>query len=251
MRTTQTTSARRAQQLVTGARPALALVGPTATALLGRRMLPNEQIDFLHRPATWTTPRWPRPGPPHDASNPGPGARLRAGYNRFLADSGKASWPGGLQRPALGAADDGSRLCPPAGNHMAPPHRRAGRRHAGGQAAPHHRPPRRRAALNLADAADAMREAGLIDSPLVPRLGLRTRDPRPTAAAAAGQPPLPLDGGERFWQMHLTVPAARRHGAQYRSRRVGQRRLQQGRGLVSHRCPPASASRCTNWPGAW
>jgi acyl-homoserine-lactone acylase len=61
--------------------------------------------------------------------------------------------------------------------------------------------------VNLADAADAMREAGLLDSPLGSNAWAFGKDTTANGSGLLlGNPHFPWAGVNRFWQVHLTMP---------------------------------------------
>jgi acyl-homoserine-lactone acylase len=72
-------------------------------------------------------------------------------------------------------------------------------------------PPAPTAAINssvdLADAAQAMRDAGLLDSPLGSNAWAFGREVTANGSGTLlGNPHFPWDGVNRFWEMHLTIP---------------------------------------------
>ena len=181
--------------------------GAPASALLGRRVLPNEQIDFFiaaHMNDAALTKAWTGVSPETAAMVRG----YVAGYNRYLADSGPTlpvacngqPWvrpmtvidyyrltevP--LVQAGIAALADGMLAAQPPAKPSAAAH------------APQ--------TLNLADAADAMREAGLLDSPLGSNAWAFGRDSTANGRGLLlGNPHFPWAGINRFWQMHLTIP---------------------------------------------
>ena len=242
-----------AQQLVTVRGQRSRWFGPTATALLGRRMLPNEQIDFFiaaHMDDAALAKAWAAA----DASTQAQVRGYVAGYNRFLADQAGKLPAACNDQPWVQpmTAADFARL------------QETTMAQAGivalADAMLAARPPATTAAaaagelpLNLADAADAMREAGLIDSPLGSNAWAFGRETTANGSGLLlGNPHFPWMGGEPLLaDAPHGAGAARRHGRQYRSRRVGQRRLQQGRGLVSHRVNRQALHAARTVPGAW
>ncbi len=194
-----------ADQMVTARGERSRWFGGGARALLGRRMLPNEQIDLFvaaHVDDGALKGAWQR-----DASEEAR-AMVRGyveGYNRYLADqAGKlpaACYGQPWVRPmtvaeyyrafeivmtqagitALADAMLGAR--PPA----------AGSASATG--------------ADLVAAADAMREAGLFDSPLGSNAWAFGKEVTADGRGLLlGNPHFPWAGTNRFWQMHLTVP---------------------------------------------
>ena len=196
-----------AQQLVTARGQRSRWFGPTATALLGRRMLPNEQIDFFiaaHMDDAALAKAWAATGANTQAQVRG----YVAGYNRFLADQAGKLPAACNDQPWVQpmTAADFARL------------QETTMAQAGivalADAMLAARPPATTAAaaagelrLNLADAADAMRDAGLIDSPLGSNAWAFGRETTANGSGLLlGNPHFPWMGVNRFWQMHLTVP---------------------------------------------
>ena len=63
------------------------------------------------------------------------------------------------------------------------------------------------APVNLADAADAMREAGLLDSPLGSNAWAFGKETTANGSGMLlGNPHFPWSGPNRFYEMHLTIP---------------------------------------------
>ena len=195
-----------ADQLVTVRGERSRYFGGATPGLLARRMLPNEQADFfiaahmddaaLER--AWTT----------NASAESLALARGAvdGYNRYLSDqAGKLPVACNSQpwvKPmtlaefrrqveltdvqaataALADAVLGARPPAPTAAAVAPP-------------------------VNLADAADAMREAGLLDSPLGSNAWAFGKDSTANGSGLLlGNPHFPWAGVNRFWQVHLTIP---------------------------------------------
>ena len=198
-----------AQQLATVRGERARWFGGTATALLGRRVLPNEQIDLFiaaHMDDAELAKRWAGASAESQALASG----YVAGYNRYLADhAGK-----------LPAACNGQPWVKPM---TVAEHRRlveeltvmAGSV-ALADAIVAARPPTAAAAaaaainasgVDLADAAASLREAGLLDSPLGSNAWAFGKDSTGTGRGLLlGNPHFPWAGVTRFWQMHLTVP---------------------------------------------
>ncbi len=181
--------------------------GGTASGLFGLRQLPNEQIDFFvgaHMDDAALEKAW--------AAQSADARRLAqgyvAGYNRFLADRRNQLPAACANQPwvrpmtvaefrrlaevtsvqagiaALADAMLGARP-PAAGAASAEP------------VAP----------TTLADAAQAMREAGLLDSPFGSNAWAFGRDTTASGRGLLlGNPHFPWVGVNRFWQMHLKVP---------------------------------------------
>ena len=196
-----------AQQLVTVRGQRSRWFGPTASALLGRRVLPNEQIDFFiaaHMDDAALARAWA-------ATDDSTQAQLRgyvAGYNRFLA----------AQAGQLPAACNGQPWVQPMTAADFARLQETTMSQAGivalADAMLAAKPPAATAAatttelpLNLADAAEAMREAGLLDSPLGSNAWAFGRQTTANGSGLLlGNPHFPWMGVNRFWQMHLTVP---------------------------------------------
>jgi len=194
-----------ANQLVTVRGERSRYFGAATPGLLARRMLPNEQIDFfiaahmddaaLER--TWTTNA--------SAESLALARGAVAGYNRYLADN-----PGKL--PV--ACNNQPWVRPMTLAEF----RRQGELTAV-QAATAAladamlgaRPPAPTAALatpvHLADASEAMREMGLLDSPLGSNAWAFGKDTTANGSGLlVGNPHFPWAGVNRFWQVHLTIP---------------------------------------------
>lgn len=193
-----------ADQLVTVRGERSRYFGAATPGLLARRMLPNEQADLfvtahmddaaLER--TWST------------ASAEVQALVRGavdGYNRYLADhAGK-----------LPAACNGKPWVRPM---TVAEFRRQGELTAVqaataalADAVLAARPPAATAAtvlpVNLADAADAMREAGLLDSPLGSNAWAFGKEVTENGRGLLlGNPHFPWAGVNRFWQVHLTIP---------------------------------------------
>ena len=181
--------------------------GGAASGMLGRRVLPNEQIDFFivaHMDDAALAKTWA--GASADAN-----AMIRgvvAGYNRYLAD----------RAGALPAACKGQPWVRPM--TVADTYRltevplvQAGIA-AFADAMLAARPPAMPVAvdtvaapIDLADAADAMRDVGLLDSPLGSNAWAFGKDVTANGSGVLlGNPHFPWVGTNRFWQMHLTIP---------------------------------------------
>ena len=195
-----------AQQLVTVRGERSRSFGPTATALLGRRVLSNEQIDFFiaaHMDDAVLARAWGQASADTQAMVRG----YVAGYNRFLADRG-----GQLPTACKGqdwvrpmTADEYRRLA------------EVGSVQAGigalADAMLAAQPPAPKAAAGdtpapvMADAVQSLREIGLVDSPLGSNAWAFGKDATGTSSGLLlGNPHFPWAGVNRFWQMHLTVP---------------------------------------------
>jgi acyl-homoserine-lactone acylase len=178
--------------------------GGATSGLLGRRVLPNEQIDFFiaaHMNDAALDQQWAGTSAEARALARG----YVAGYNRYLADSvgklpaacNEQAWVQPMtlreyQRLAeLTAVMAGSAALADAMLGARPPTATA--------ALP--------ATLDLADAAEAMREAGLLDSKLGSNAWAFGRDSTTNGSGLLlANPHFPWAGVNRFWQMHLTIP---------------------------------------------
>ncbi len=193
-----------AQQLVTARGERSRWFGGSANALLGRRMLPNELSDFFiaaHMNDSALAAAWSATSADARAHNRG----YVAGYNRYLADhAGKLPIACNAQpwvRPMTEA--ELNRL-----NEMTMV--QAGVL-ALADAVIGAQPPKATAAApdtaTLADAAQAMREAGLLDSPLGSNAWAFGRDTTANGRGMLlGNPHFPWMGVNRFWMLHVTVP---------------------------------------------
>ncbi len=181
--------------------------GGSTSGLLGRRRLPNEQVDLFiaaHMDDGALAQAWER-GASADARAMARG--FVDGYNRFLDDhAGKLPAACNDQpwvRPMTLAeyyrmlevtmVQAGIAALADAMLGAQPP--------AATAAAPDPSPP------GLADAAAAMREAGVLDSPLGSNAWAFGRETTANARGVLlGNPHFPWTGPNRFWGMHLTVP---------------------------------------------
>ena len=209
-----------ANELVTARGERSRAFGGAATALLARRLLPNEQIDLFvaaHMDDAALTAAW-------SAASADARAMVRgfvAGYNRFLADhAGRLPAPCKGQdwvkpmteaqflrmneiisvQAGIGALADAMLAARP------PEAKKAA-------AAP--------ADVGLAQIEAAARELGLIDPPLGSNAWAFGRETTGTGRGLLlGNPHFPWAGVNRFYQMHLTIPgrldvmgASTSHGA--------------------------------------
>ena len=199
-----------ARQLVTVRGERARWFGPTATGLLGIRMLPNEVADtFIN--AHMDDARLAR-GRVEGSEAAQLSRGYVAGYNRYLTDRG-AKLPAACKgqpwvRPmtladyarmneltmvqaGVAALADGvvGAQPPPPGAVTSPI-----------SAAP--------VEVNLADATQAMREAGLVDSPLGSNAWAFGRETTADGRGLLlGNPHFPWVGVNRFYEMHVTVPS--------------------------------------------
>ena len=195
-----------ANQLVTVRGERSRTFGGATPGLLARRMFPNEQIDFFiaaHMDDTALDRAWSGASAESQALARG----AVEGYNRYLSDhAGK-----------LPAACNGQAWVRPM---TLAEFRRQGELTAV-QAATAAladamlgaRPPAPTAAIaspvNLAEAADAMREVGLLDAPLGSNAWAFGKDTTANGSGLLlGNPHFPWAGVNRFWQVHLTIPGS-------------------------------------------
>ncbi len=194
-----------ANQLVTVRGERSRYFGGATPGLLARRMLPNEQVDFFiaaHMDDAALERAWSANA---SAESLALARGAVDGYNRYLSDhAGK-----------LPAACNGQPWVKPM--TLAEFRRQAeltdvqAATAALADAVLGARPPAPTAAVaapaNLADAADAMREAGLLDSPLGSNAWAFGKDSTANGRGLLlGNPHFPWAGVNRFWQVHLTIP---------------------------------------------
>jgi acyl-homoserine-lactone acylase len=194
-----------ANQLVTVRGERSRYFGGATPGLLARRMLPNEQADFFiaaHMDDAALERAW--------TSNASPESLALArgavdGYNRYLSD----------QAGKLPVACNGQPWVKPM--TLAEFRRQVeltdvqAATAALADAVLGARPPAPTAAVapavSLADAAVAMREAGLLDSPLGSNAWAFGKDNTANGSGLLlGNPHFPWAGVNRFWQVHLTIP---------------------------------------------
>ena len=193
-----------AQSLVTARGERAATFGAEATGQLGLRWLPNEQVDFFvaqHMDDAALAKAWATTSPEVQAMARG----YVAGYNRYLADNSARLPEACRGKPwvqpmtlaeyyraaEITAVQAGIGALADAMLAAQPPKATAA-------AAP---------AVDLADAAQAMREAGLLDSPFGSNAWAFGRDTTENhRGMLLGNPHFPWVGTNRFWQMHVTVP---------------------------------------------
>jgi acyl-homoserine-lactone acylase len=180
--------------------------GDKASGLLGRRLLPNEQIDFFIA-AHMDDAALARASLANSAEARALEAGYVAGYNRYLRD----------RAGELPAACKGQPWVQPMTlaefrrlNELTTVQAGIAALADGALAA---QPPKPAAAtssvppaIDLADAAEAMREAGVIE----PRMGSNAwafgADTTANGSGVLlGNPHFPWQGVNRFWQMHLTL----------------------------------------------
>ncbi|WP_462386829.1 penicillin acylase family protein [Acidovorax sp. Q11] len=195
-----------ADQLVTARGQRSSSFGAKTIGLLGRRYLPNEQIDLFvaaHMDDAALERSWATTSPQVQSMARG----YVAGYNRFLADhatrlpqacNGKA-WVQpmtlaqyrrmaevvAVQAGIAALADGMLGAQPPAAKAAQAP----------------------ALEVNLADAAQAMRDVGLLDSPLGSNAWAFGKDVTANGSGMLlGNPHFPWSGPNRFYEMHLTIP---------------------------------------------
>lgn len=199
-----------AQQLVTARGARSATFGAAGSGQLGLRVLPNEQVDFFiaaHMDDARLAAQWASASEQTRAMARG----YVAGYNRYLADAADklpAACKGqpwvqpmtlaqyyrvneitSVQAGVAALADAMLAARPPAATSA--------------QAQPQALP----TAQQLADAAQSMREAGLLDSPYGSNAWAFGKDTTANGRGMLlGNPHFPWVGVNRFWQMHLTIP---------------------------------------------
>ena len=194
-----------ADQLVTVRGERSRYFGGSTQGLLARRMFPNEQIDFFiaaHMDDAALERAWGAASAESQALARG----AVAGYNRYLAD----------QAGKLPAACNGQAWVKP----MTLGEFRRQAELTAVQAATaaladamlDARPPAAATSavaepVTLADAAEVMREAGLLDSPLGSNAWAFGKDTTANGSGLLlGNPHFPWAGVNRFWQVHLTIP---------------------------------------------
>jgi acyl-homoserine-lactone acylase len=195
-----------AQQLMTARGERSRFFGGSATALLGRRVLTNEVIDFfvaehmLDDRLAWS---WSTTSADAQAQARG----YVAGYNRYLTDNAGQLPPACAGQPWMQPMTlrDFYRLT----ELMVTQGSSAALADAIVRAAP---PPKSVANLDqvdapTADAAQALREMGLLDSPLGSNAWAFGKDSTANGSGLLmGNPHFPWAGVNRFWQMHVTIP---------------------------------------------
>ena len=194
-----------ADQLVTVRGERSRYFGGSTQGLLARRMFPNEQIDFFiaaHMDDAALERAWGAASAESQALARG----AVAGYNRYLAD----------QVGKLPAACNGQAWVKPM--TLAEFRRQAeltavqAATAALADAMLDARPPAAATSavaesVTLADAAEVMREAGLLDSPLGSNAWAFGKDTTANGSGLLlGNPHFPWAGVNRFWQVHLTIP---------------------------------------------
>ncbi len=201
-----------AQQLVTVRGERARTFGAAGSALLGRRVLPNEQIDLFinaHMDDAALERAWSTASADAQAMVRG----YVGGYNRYLADNATAlpaackgqGWVQPMtaahfrRLTEVGSVQAGIAALADAWLGAQPPAAKAA---ALSPSTPPSTPP-----LNLADATAYARETGLLDSPLGSNAWAFGKEATGTGhGLLLGNPHFPWAGVNRFWQMHLTIP---------------------------------------------
>lgn len=193
-----------AQTLVTARGERSLLFGAAASGQLGLRVLPNEQIDLFiaaHMDDDRLARDWSAAAPDLQAMARG----YVAGYNRYLADNKDRLPPACQGQPWLRpmTLQDYRRVneivSVQAGVAALADAMLAARPPGATSAAP--------APVDLADAAQAMRDAGLLDAPFGSNAWAFGKDTTANGRGMLlGNPHFPWVGMNRFWQMHLTIP---------------------------------------------
>lgn len=195
-----------ADQLVTARGQRSSTFGAQTIGLLGRRYIPNAQIDLFmaaHMDDAMLERAWAKTSAETQALARG----YVAGYNRFLADNA-ATLPEAcrgkpwvqpmtlaqyrrmaevvaVQAGIAALADGMLGAQPPAAKAAQAPS----------------------AEVNLADAAQALRDVGLLDSPLGSNAWAFGKDVTANGnGMLLGNPHFPWSGPNRFYEMHLTMP---------------------------------------------
>ena len=196
-----------ANQLVTVRGERSRYFGGATQGLLARRMLPNEQIDFFvaaHMDDAALDRAWVGASAESHALARG----AVGGYNRYLAENaGKLPAACNAQpwvKPmTLAEFRRQGELTAVQAATAALADAMLGARPPAAPAPTAALSP----SVNLADAADAMRDAGLLDSPLGSNAWAFGKDTTANGSGLlVGNPHFPWAGVNRFWQVHLTIP---------------------------------------------
>ncbi len=200
-----------AQQLVTARGDRARWFGAAATALLGRRVMANDVIDTFiagHMDDAALTKSWGNASADVQAMNRG----YVAGYNRYLADQTGKLPKECVDQPWVRpmTAGDFARLSEltmvQAGMLALADAWVAAKPPAATSAAAAATPLRVDARVDLADAAQSMRDVGLLDSPLGSNAWAFGRDTTANGRGMLlGNPHFPWMGVNRFWMFHATV----------------------------------------------
>lgn len=195
-----------ADQLVTARGQRSTTFGGKTIGLLGRRYLPNEQIDLFmaaHMDDAALARNWAATSAQAQSMARG----YVAGYNRFLADNA-ARLPKECQgKPWVQA------MTLPQYRRMAEVVAVQAGIAALAEGMLGAQPPAPKAAqapanvVDLADAAQAMRDIGLLDSPLGSNAWAFGKEVTSNGSGMLlGNPHFPWSGPNRFYEMHLTIP---------------------------------------------
>ncbi len=198
-----------ANQLVTVRGERSRYFGGATPGLLARRMFPNEQID-LFIAAHMDDAALDRVWSGASAESLALARGAVEGYNRYLSDhAGKLpatcnaqAWVRPMtlaefrRQTELTAVQAATAALADAMLGARPPAPTAA---TGASTSP----------VSLADAADAMREAGLLDAPLGSNAWAFGKDTTANGSGLLlGNPHFPWAGVNRFWQVHLTIPGS-------------------------------------------
>jgi len=199
-----------ADSLLTARGERSATFGPKTTGLLGRRYLPNQQIDLFvaaHMNDAALEGAWAQTSAETQALARG----YVAGYNRFLADNAATlpeacrgkPWVQPMTLPQyrrlaeVVAVQAGIAALADGMLGAQPPRPAPKTAQAPAAAAP----------VDLADAAQALRDVGLLDSPLGSNAWAFGKDVTANGSGMLlGNPHFPWSGPNRFYEMHLTIP---------------------------------------------
>ena len=195
-----------ADQLVTARGQRSSTFGAQTIGLLGRRYIPNAQIDLFmaaHMDDSMLERAWAQTSAETQALARG----YVAGYNRLLADNA-ATLPEACQgKPwvqpmtmaqyrrmaEVVAVQAGTAALADGMLGAQPPVAKAAQAPA--------------TDVNLADAAQALRDVGLLDSPLGSNAWAFGKDVTANGSGMLlGNPHFPWSGPNRFYEMHLTIP---------------------------------------------
>jgi acyl-homoserine-lactone acylase len=195
-----------ANTLVTARGQRSSTFGSKTVGLLGRRYIPNEQIDLFmaaHMDDTALERAWS--GISAEAQSMARG--YVAGYNRYLADNAARlpqecrgqAWVQPMtlrdyrRMAEVVAVQAGIAALADGMLGAQPPQPKAAQAPA--------------PALDLADAAQALRELGLLDSPLGSNAWAFGKDTTANGSGMLlGNPHFPWSGPNRFYELHLTIP---------------------------------------------
>ena len=195
-----------ADQLVTARGQRSSTFGAQTIGLLGRRYIPNAQIDLFmaaHMDDAMLERAWAQTSAETQALARG----YVAGYNRFLADNAATLPDACRDKPwvqpmtlaqyrrmaEVVAVQAGTAALADGMLGAQPPVAKAAQAPA--------------TDVNLADAAQALRDVGLLDSPLGSNAWAFGKDVTANGSGMLlGNPHFPWSGPNRFYEMHLTIP---------------------------------------------